>query len=413
MQQFTDYRSAAVAGPSLLGIPGMEVAARHQPGARGAAGDFVDVLRLAPNAWGMAVGDVCGTDGEAARRASRARDGVWDAARRHALPSDVLGDLNHHLAPGTAAGDGLDFCALVFARLELDMCGAWVTLASAGHPRPIVVRRAGWIDVRGQAGTPAGMFPTPTVTDDRVGLGPGDAVVFCTDGVTGARNNDGELFGEEGLPAALLAGAGLGAEAIADQVLNGLASFAEGRLGDDAALLVVRVPDDAKDDSLDRLVAATGLPAGQLELPGYPVGDPHGGLWHSRPLAPREARISLAPAAGSVPATRRFLVGVLRSWRMPEVVEGDVELLASELSTNAVRHADSTFTVIVRYDGAMVRVEVGDGSRAVPSRRAPEVDDPGGRGIVLVEALSSKWGVTPTLEGKRVWFEVPAQAGAA
>ena len=393
----------------------MEVAARHQPGRRGPAGDFLEVRRLGPNAWGMAVGDVCGTEADAARRAGRARDGVWGAARRHALPSAVLRDLNHHLVQGAGPDEESDFCALVYARLELDLCGAWVTLASAGHPRPVVVRRAGWIDLRGQAGTPAGMFPTPSVTDDRVGLGPGDALVFCTDGITGARNDEGELFGEEGLPAALLAGAGLGADGIADRVLAGVAAFAPGPPGDDAALLVVRVPEDAKDRGMERLAAATGLPPAQFQLPGYPVGDPHGGLWHSRPLAPREARISLAAEASSVGASRRFLVGVLRSWRMPEVVGGDAELLASELSTNALLHADSAFTVIVRYDGATVRVEVGDGSRAVPALRAPRVDDPNGRGIMLVEALSSAWGVTPTLEGKRVWFEVPAdvEAGAA
>lgn len=78
-----------------------------------------------------------------------------------------------------------------------------------------------------------------------------------------------------------------------------------------------------------------------------------------------------------------------------------------------MRHAASAFTVIVRYDGEKVRVEVGDGSRALPRRRSPDLDDVGGRGLVLVEALASAWGVLPTVDGKRVWFEVPAGADRA
>ncbi|MGQ0520332.1 MAG: ATP-binding SpoIIE family protein phosphatase [Actinomycetota bacterium] len=335
---------AAAAGP--LAVPGMEVATRFRPGDADldVGGDFFDVFRLGRNAWGMAVGDVCGAGAPAASMTVLARSTLRVAAARHALPSAVLGEVNAGLAAGTAGVDDR-FCTVVFARLELDVCGAWVTLASAGHPRPVVVRRAGWIDQRGQAGTPLGMFPAASVTDDRVGLGPGDALVFFTDGITEARGPDGELYGDEGLPTALLEAAGRPADAMAERLLAGAEAFAGGRVRDDVAVLVLRVPDDAKEASLERLAEATGVPAGELMLPGYPVGDPHGGLWHQRPLAPREARMALAAEPASVPATRRFLTGVLRSWRMPEVVGGDVELLASELATNAVRHADSRFTV--------------------------------------------------------------------
>jgi anti-sigma regulatory factor (Ser/Thr protein kinase) len=93
---------------------------------------------------------------------------------------------------------------------------------------------------------------------------------------------------------------------------------------------------------------------------------------------------------------------------MNELAGGVVERLAGELVTNVVRHAASPFTVIVRYGGHLVRVEVGDGSRALPEARPASLDDESGRGLLLLEALASGWGVTPTLTGKRVWFEVPA-----
>ena len=405
---------ASLLPPRPPTVPGMEVATRYRPGdaALLVGGDFFDVFRIGPNAWGMVVGDVCGKGAGAAALTALTRYTLRAAAVHHALPSAVLEEVNAGLVADCPPGVDDRFCTVAFARLELDVCGAWVTLATAGHPRPTVVRRAGWIDLRGQAGTPVGMFETTEVTDDRVGLGPGDALVFWTDGITEARNAEGEMFGDEGLPTVLLECAGEPAEVIAERVLAGAAAFAADGARDDVAILVVRVPDDAKDNSLNRLSAATGIPADQLELPGYPVGDPHGGLWHRRPLAPREARKRLPNDATSVAATRQFLVGVLRSWRMPEIVEGDVELLASELASNVVRHADSDFTVIVRYDGEVVRVEVGDGSRALPLLRSPDLDDVAGRGLVLVEALASAWGVTHTVEGKRVWFEVPADPPA-
>jgi anti-sigma regulatory factor (Ser/Thr protein kinase) len=405
-----DTLQASLLPPRPPTVPGMDVATRYRPGDTDllVGGDFFDVFRLGSNAWGLVVGDVCGKGAGAASLTALTRYTLRAAAVHHALPSAVLDEVNAGLVADAPVEADDRFCTVVYARLELDVCGAWVTLACAGHPRPIVVRRAGWIDLRGQAGTPVGMFDTATATDDRVGLGPGDALLFCTDGITEARNAAGEEFGDEALPSVLLACAGEPAEVIAERVLDGANRFAAGRARDDVALLVVRVPPDAKENSLERLAAATGVPANLLDLPGYPVGDPHGGLWHQRPLAPREARVALPADVASVPATRRFLAGVLRSWRMPEVIEGDVLLLSSELATNAVRHAGSDFTVIVRYDGERLRVEVGDGSRAMPRKRSPELDDVSGRGLVLVDVLAAAWGVLPTLEGKRVWFEVPA-----
>ena len=325
----------------------------------------------------------------------------------HFSPAATLTELNAALlGAATHEHDDTSFATVALARLELDVCGAWLTLCCAGHPRPVVVRRAGWIDVRGQSGTPVGMFDEPSFDDDRVGLGPGDALVFVTDGITETRGPNGEMFAEEALPNALLEAAGRTADEIADRVLAALRAFAPGPPHDDRALVVVRVPEDAKEDSVRRVSDATGIPPEELTAPRYPVGEAH---VRRRPAPPREARIRLTGEPRNVAAARAFLRRVLASWRMDELIEdGTAELLTSELATNAVHHGVSPVTVIARYDGTAVRVEVGDGSRELPAPRTAQAGDEGGRGMHLVAAMSSAWGTLATIDGKRVWFEVPA-----
>src|SRR3712207_7060539 len=58
-----------------------------------------------------------------------------------------------------------------------------------------------------------------------------------------------------------------------------------------------------------------------------------------------------------------FVVHVLHSWRMGDIADDDAALLTSELVTNSLLHGSQPFHVIVRYDGADVCVEVGDGDR--------------------------------------------------
>lgn len=403
---------ASLLPPQPPKLAGMELATRYQAGERSlqVGGDFYDVFRLGTNDWGLAVGDVCGRGARAAALTALARWTIRAAAVRRFRPASVLADLNAALLAGEEAADDR-FCSAVFARVELDTCGAWVTLAAAGHPRPVVVRRAGWIDTRGHVGLPLGMFAGTVPDDDRVGLGPGDALVILTDGITEARNAEGELFADEQLPEVLLDCCGRPAEEVADHVLGSAARFG-GDLRDDVAVLVVRVPDDAMEDPLGRVSLATGVPAGELHLPGYPLGDEQPDLWRQPPAPPREARIRLAPELKNVASVRRLLGRLLASWRLDHLVGGDVELVASELVNNAVVHAATPLTVIVRYLGDVVRVEVGDGSSELPLPRAATTDEFSGRGLLIVDSLASAWGTLPTRAGKRVWFELPAEAPA-
>ena len=391
------FFSPAASGDLVL--PGMDAAVRRgsdeAPGA-----SFWVTQRCDHNRWVLAVGDASGPGGAALA----AREAVVAAGCRRTGVASVMQALNRRL---TAATDGT--VGLVLAVLELDRCGAWVTVGCAGHVLPILVRRAGWIDVRGQAGPPLGTAGHCDFGEDRVGLGPGDALVFTTGGVADARDAAGESFSQERLPEALLAAVDRPAGVLATEVLGAVSAHAGEDPPADATVLVVRVPDDAADDPDGRLRKALPSLAGDGVLPDYPVGEPH---WapHERPTPPREARILLPPAASSVPVGRRFARGVLHSWRLSDLADdGDVEIMTSELLGNAVRHGEDDVTVLLGYDGKRVRVAVGDGSRLLPQSRQASTEDVSGRGLVIVEALAADVGVSPTVGGKRVWAEIDAR----
>jgi hypothetical protein len=63
----------------------------------------------------------------------------------------------------------------------------------------------------------------------------------------------------------------------------------------------------------------------------------------------------------------------------------------------------------VRIDGPVVRVLVSDAGGGVPTVGHPEPTAPSGRGLALVEALSTDWGTDSRPDGKTVWFEVHAE----
>ena len=84
-----------------------------------------------------------------------------------------------------------------------------------------------------------------------------------------------------------------------------------------------------------------------------------------------------------------------------------VVLVVSELVTNAVLHARSAVSVEVRRcSRGGVHVEVSDSSRSMPVRTPPSDTALSGRGVALVEAVSTRWGVRSRTRGKTVWFEV-------
>jgi len=82
-------------------------------------------------------------------------------------------------------------------------------------------------------------------------------------------------------------------------------------------------------------------------------------------------------------------------------------LLTNELVTNALLHGKGEIGLALERSQGRLRVEVEDGERARPVLRSPDVQSEEGRGIVIVDSLSSSWGVRDVVDtGKSVWFEL-------
>lgn len=119
----------------------------------------------------------------------------------------------------------------------------------------------------------------------------------------------------------------------------------------------------------------------------------------------RSEQLSLPGDPKSSAAARRFLRRTLLAWHV-EALEATASLLLSELITNAVLHAGTDIEVSITLGDGALGLEVADGSTRRPRLRRYDLDATTGRGLALVAAMSSAWGVTPTLDGKVVWCEL-------
>jgi anti-sigma regulatory factor (Ser/Thr protein kinase) len=115
----------------------------------------------------------------------------------------------------------------------------------------------------------------------------------------------------------------------------------------------------------------------------------------------------LPPRASSAARARELVTSQCRVWGLSSVCD-DIALVVTELVANAVRHAGTDITVSIAPIPGGVRLEVRDGSRRPLRPRAALVSDEGGRGLLLVDALSTRYGVVGEPDGKMVWVELHA-----
>lgn len=193
----------------------------------------------------------------------------------------------------------------------------------------------------------------------------------------------------------------------------------------DVVVLDLRVPGTVGGDLITQILDAvpaakvavfTGLPAELMQADALSRGaaryvlkgdverlvDALGSL-----LSPvQSAAIDCTAELGSVRQARRFAADRLASWGLSDLVD-PVMLVVSELATNAVVHARSSFTVQLHLAPSSLRVEVTDCGPGLPNPIDPDPTGIGGRGLLLVAQLSVAWGVeVADLPCKTVWCEV-------
>ncbi|HZU73408.1 MAG TPA: GAF domain-containing SpoIIE family protein phosphatase [Acidimicrobiales bacterium] len=235
---------SALLPPRLPAIEGLEVAARYRAAGEGleVGGDFYDLFSIGRGAWAAVIGDVCGRGSEAAAVTGLVRHSLHASALQARNPASMLQVANAVLGEHQDGGSDR-FCTAACAILRPGEVTR-ATIASAGHPAPLILRADGAIEEFDGGGLALGIAPGrgPGLHSKRYSLGAGDTLVLYTDGVTEARDGSGRFFGHEGLEAVLRERAGSGAGPIAGGLLHSVEAFSGGRLNDDLAILVISVP---------------------------------------------------------------------------------------------------------------------------------------------------------------------------
>ncbi|MFE9441480.1 ATP-binding protein [Streptomyces sp. NPDC006602] len=137
--------------------------------------------------------------------------------------------------------------------------------------------------------------------------------------------------------------------------------------------------------------------------------------WGLPVAVPNQVSFQLSRRRSSVPRARALLNAMLRDWLIDQEVLDTAELVLSELVTNALRARaphDRQVGVCIAHseDDGLLRLEVSDAGEGRPEMRGPGEDEAGGRGLLLVEALTHCWGVQEREGGlgKTVWAEIKA-----
>ncbi len=345
--------------PTKLSAPaGLEIAHRYLPGSDMAVvgGDWFDVIALSGGRVALVVGDVMGHGTQAASAMGQMRTAVRTLAAVDLPPAEVLAHLDD-LMPDI---DDSLFATCVYA--VYDPATQRCSVSRAGHVPPVVVRPDGGTEVLHQIapGLPLGLGgSTGTFDTLEIDLPDGSLFVLCTDGLleNKARDIDSGL----NLLRANLSEPARPLQEICDQVLKEL-DLTKDR--DDIALLIARV---------------------------HPLPADRSCAW-TMPGEPRQ-----------VARCRRLVREALAAWELGRLTE-TVELLVSELVTNAIKHAGGEIRLRLQRDEGALLCEVCDHTRTPPQLHDLVATADRGRGILLVDKLSRKWGHRRTALGKVVWF---------
>jgi serine phosphatase RsbU (regulator of sigma subunit)/anti-sigma regulatory factor (Ser/Thr protein kinase) len=243
-------------------IPGVRSALVYEPRDKGGpSGDFYDLFPAGDGRWCFAVGDVQGKGPEAAVVIGLARPWLRLLAREQYGVPDVLDRLNQLLlddateaadaaaralvaagGPPVAPGDGPQtrFLSLLYGELVPFDGGVRCTLASAGHPLPLLLGPDGTVSAVARPQTLLGVVEDATYVSETFVLRSGDTLLCVTDGITERRSGSRQFDDGDGLAVALAGCTGLDAELVAERIRRLVHEFGPRPPEDDLALLVLQ-----------------------------------------------------------------------------------------------------------------------------------------------------------------------------
>jgi len=369
-----EHRAAAALQQRLLPRAGTDTPAARTAGVyqaaggtAGISGDWFDAISLPSLRAAFVVGDVIGHGLPAAAAMGRLRTAIQTYADLEMEPSEVLArveDLVQRLA-AEAPQDQQDTIGATCLYAVYDPTTHECTLASAGHPPPVLVEPGGARVVDVVPGPPLGVGGAPfqSVTFP---VAPGSVLALYTDGLFELRGYDGpDGIGRlrDDLAAACSAGAPL------EQIGRTIVERPHARPPrDDIALLLAR----------------------------------------TRAVDPRNVRAWRFPARGeSVAEARAAAVRQLQEWGQ-DGPAFSAELVVSELVTNAIRHGSGPVTLRLILDRTLI-CEVADASNTQPRLLRAADTDEGGRGLFIVAQCTTRWGCRYGRQGKTIWTEQPLE----
>lgn len=163
-------------------------------------------------------------------------------------------------------------------------------------------------------------------------------------------------------------------------------------------------------EGMEQLRRRSGIAAARRELSAG-VGPATSALERYGDPTVDEVRLPSRPESARI-ARRLTESVVLRRWGLSAQLAEYTVLLVSELVGNAVRHTGArTFGLRILRRRGWVRVEVRDPSRGLPCLMPVDELDTSGRGLMLVQKLSQRWGVDLQPRGKTTWFEMRVPEG--
>ncbi|WP_051712084.1 SpoIIE family protein phosphatase [Streptomyces sp. NRRL S-350] len=343
----------------------MEAASRYVPASTrsGIGGDWFDLIPLSGARIALVVGDVVGHGIHATATMGRLRTAVRTLSDVDLPPDELLTSLDDLVvrlsseagATGEVGEIGATCCYAIY-----DPVSRTCTMASAGHPPPVIVPPRGTPEAaRIPIGAPLGIGGLPFEAT-AVELAEGSLVALFSNGLIETRDRDVD----EGYArlCQVLARAGPSLEDACDAVL---ADLVTGRPRDDVALVIAR---------------------------SRALGDDNIATWE-------------IPSDPSAVATARKAVSQrLSEWGASELIY-PAELIVSELVTNAIRYGAPPITMRLIRDQVLI-CEISDASSTAPHLRRARDWEEGGRGLMLVAQMAHRWGTRHGLTGKTIWAEM-------